>query len=322
VLDSASRPTTGPSQSSTRSPGVWKHLIGFPPRSEASSVRAIGVLIVGFTAEGATEAFQFLERGHLAQGPLVYYLTLATTILGFYLMFLGLREWQASRPRRRRRIRIPWLLIQLLANASLSISLWLGRHFRRFRRKHFWPWTLSVLASTGAVVVATERVSRPPKAAPSRRIPWTGLALWSGGTAATALLSIGLGPAGVGPTPDWIAWPVGGVVVLAFGNFFLGLRKLAAPLGSTLGAAAGWAAFVWSLGVASVAGLVIGNRALQLVVEFFTNWSALIASIAPIVVAMSPLFVTYGLLVAAFGTVVRQLQVESSTYPRRARVAE
>jgi hypothetical protein len=208
--------------------------------SPVSAVHAVSVLIVGFAVEGATEVYQFLARGNLVQGPLEYYVTLATTILGFYLMFVGLREWHVFHPKPKPRRPVPG----------------------------------------------------------QRRWPWVGLSLWLGGTAATALASLVLG--GTEATPYWIAWPVGGIVVLAFGNFFLGLRREAQRRGSSWGNSLGWASFAWSLGVATIAGLVLGDRILQLLAEFVTNWVALIASIGPVVVAMSPLFVTYALMIGAF----------------------
>jgi len=215
--------------------------------SPVSTVHAVVVLILGFAVEGATEVYQFLARGDLVQGPLEYYTTLATTVFGFYLMFLGLREWHAFHPRPKRRTLTP------------------GK----------------------------------------RRWPWFGLSLWAGGTAMTGLLSILLGGWEAQATPFWVAWPVGGIVVLAFGNFFFGLRREAHVPGSSWGNGLGWASFTWSLGTATVAGLVVGDRTLLLLTEFVTSWVALIASIGPIVVAMSPLFVTYALLIATFGLALR-----------------
>src|SRR5579859_921766 len=227
----------------TPSPAPRSGLARFLLPDPVSPGRALSMLLLGFGVEGATEVYQFLVRGDLVQGPLEYYATLATTLLGFYLMFLGIREWHAFHP-------IP---------------------------------------------------ARIRTAPPGRRWPWFGLALWAGGTAGTAILSGALGSGGAPSAPFWIAWPVGGVIVLAFGSFFFGLRYEAHRFGSSWGDALGWAAFCWSLGVATLAGLVVGDRALLLLTEFFSNWVALIASVGPIVVAMSPLFVTYALMIGAFG---------------------
>jgi hypothetical protein len=205
------------------------------------------VLLVGFAVEGGTELYQFLARGDLVQGPILYYATLATTILGFYLMFLGLREWHTFHPKMDPRE---------LAGARRS-----------------WPWF--------------------------------GVALWVGGTGATAALSLVWGAGGAGSSPIWIAWPVGGIVVLAFGSFFFGLRKEAQRFETPAGNALGWVSFVWSLGVATVAGWVVGGLAVRLLIEFVTNWVALIGSVGPIVVAMSPLFVTYVLMISAFWPALR-----------------
>jgi hypothetical protein len=222
---------------------TFRYLLPAP----VSADHALSVLLGGFALEGGTEVYQFLARGNLVQGPLEYYATLATTILGFYLMFLGLREWHAFYPKPMKRI----------AAASKR------------------PW------------------------------PWFGLALWIAGTGMTGALSVSLGGGGAGAAPFWIAWPVGGVVVLAFGDFFFGLRKEAQRLGSPLGNALAWTAFIWSLGVATIAGRVVGDLSVQLLTEFVTSWVALIASVGPIVVAMSPLFVTYALMISAFWPVLR-----------------
>jgi hypothetical protein len=261
---------------------------------------ALLVFILGFVVEGATEGYQFAARASLSQGWLVYYGTLATTILGFYFMFLGAREWASFRPRIRRRRAIPWRLIALVANAVMSTALWIGVHSRWVRRRYLFAWILTVAAAACVFVVASVALERPKKAPGPRRIPWVVLAMWGGGTAATGILAQLLGTPPLGMAPIWVVAPVGGLLVLAFGNFFLGLRKVVHPLGPRWSHGLGWAAFVWSLGVATVAGLVVGERAIILLVEFGTNWVALIASVAPIVVAMSPLFVTYGLLAGAF----------------------
>jgi hypothetical protein len=58
-----------------------------------------------------------------------------------------------------------------------------------------------------------------------------------------------------------------------------------------------------------VAGLAVGDRAFLLLTEFVTNWGALVDSVAPVVIAMSPLFVTYALLVGAFWPARRRLIV-------------
>ncbi len=192
--------------------------------------------------------YQFLTRANLTLGAFEYYTTLATTILGFYLMFLGLREWHA-----------------------------------------FYP-----------------KVARTRSVPPKRRWPWVGLTYWTGGTAMTAVLSIALGGGGTGADPFWIVWPVGGVVVLVFGSFFFGLRKEAQLLGSSWRNALGSAAFACSLGVATVSGLVIGDQALLLLTEFVTNWVALVVTVGPLLVAMSPMFVTYSLMIGCFWPVLHQ----------------
>jgi hypothetical protein len=207
-----------------------------------SEPHAVSVLLLGFSAEGATELVQFAERARLAQGPLEYYVTLVTTILGFYLMFLGLKEWRSFHPR---------------ATGRPSISA--RRRTTRFR-----------------------------------------VELWAGGTIAGAAVALGLDGGGAWNVMDWVAWPIAGLVVLAFGDFFFGLRARAHRARPTSWNALGWLAFGWSMGVGVWAGLAVGERTVLLLSEFVTNWVALIASAAPIVVAMSPLFVAYGLIAGAF----------------------
>jgi hypothetical protein len=280
-----------------------------------SDVHALAVILFGFALEGVTEVYQFLQRGSLAQGPLVYYTTLATTILGFYLMFLGFREWHAFHPKPARRKKIPWLLIQLFGNAFLRIGLWLGLHSKRLRRKYLVPWMLAMVACTAALVVSTIMIDRANAIPQKRRWPVLALALLAGGTGMTAVLSLSLGNAGAQTAPFWIVWPVGGLIVLLIGNFFFGLRKQATYLGSPVGNALGWMAVTWSLGVATVAGLVVGDRAVVLLTEFFTNWGALVTSVAPIVVAMSPLFVAYALIIGAFYPALRSLRSGTSSIP-------
>lgn len=242
------QPSEGQEPHSTPSPPARGRSARLLLPSPVSTAHAGSVLILGFAVEGATEVYQFLQRGNLVNGPLEYYTTLGTTIFGFYLMFLGLREWHAFHPKPVRRKPVP----------------------------------------------------------PKRRWPWVGLAFWTGGTAMTAVWSIALGGGGAEAAPFWIAWPVGGVVVLVFGTFFFGLRKEAQLLGSSWRNVLGWAAFTWSLGVATFSGLVVGNQALLLLTEFVTNWVALVAAVGPIFVAMSPMFVTYALMIGGFWPALRK----------------
>jgi hypothetical protein len=250
--DPASAPVIGPGTERPRERARAVRLLLPPSRSER---HAVAVLVSGFAVEGSTELVQFAQRGSLVQGPLEYYATLATTIFGFYLMFLGVREWYAFRPR---------------GGGTTSIG---------------------------------------PTPQPGR----LRLALWLGGTTAAAALSIALGGAGAGAAPVWIAWPVAGLLVLAIGDFFFGLGAQARRIGSPLGNALGWLAFGWSLGVATVAGLALGDRVVRLLTELVSNWVSLIASFGPIVVDLSPLFVAYALISGAFWPALQR--------PRRRRAA-
>lgn len=138
-----------------------------------------------------------------------------------------------------------------------------------------------------------------------RRTPWGAISMLVGGIVAVSLLDIGRGTVGGGDTPPLLAWVVGGVMVLAFGSFFLTLRRMVAPMQSPTGRALGWAAFAWSLGVSTVAGLAIGHVIVGLFVDFFTNWTTLILALAPFVFAIAPLFVTYLLLSIGYADALR-----------------
>jgi hypothetical protein len=281
-----------------------------------SARHGLAVAILGFVVEGGTEAYQFLERASLSQGWLEYYSTLGTTLLGFYLMFLGFREWHKFYPKPVRRHRIPWLLWQLLANAFLTMGLWAGRHFRGWRRKNLFAWTIAMASAAALVIVTSIMIERESRVPRKRRWPWFAVALWGGGTAAAAILDLLRPGAAGGSAPEWIAWPVAGLVVLAFGRFFFDLRRIAQPFASRAGHAAGWSAFVWALGVGVAAGLGIGARSVLLLTEFLSNWGALIASVAPLVVAIAPLFVAYGLVTAAYWPVFRAVSEPLGPSPR------
>ncbi|MCI4326033.1 MAG: hypothetical protein L3K16_00100 [Thermoplasmata archaeon] len=67
--------------------------------------------------------------------------------------------------------RIPWGLVQLLANASMSIGLWSGRHSRWVRRRHLLAWVAWVAAAAAVVTVATVAVARDPARPPLRLRP-------------------------------------------------------------------------------------------------------------------------------------------------------
>jgi hypothetical protein len=216
-------------------------------------------VILGFAVEGATELYQFLQRGNLVQGPLAYYSTLATTVLGFILMFLGFREWNAFHPK---------------------VAL---------------------------------RPHSPAKKARTRFL----VGLWLAGTAMIALLDLALGGGGSGSAPDWLAWPVGGLLVLAIGDFFAGLRTLAARWATPAASVVGWTAFLWSTGVAVVAGLVVGDRVVVLLSELVSNWVALVASFGPVVVAMSPLVVGYALMIGAYVPALRHPEHRFAALPTR-----
>jgi len=140
---------------------------------------------------------------------------------------------------------------------------------------------------------------------------WVSLAMFIGGAGTVAVLgAVAGGPGAVGPT-DLVASPVGGLVVLAFGNFFLGLAVRMERLVSGVARLMLWSAFAWSIGVAVLTGYVVGNDILELVYEFFTNPLGLIASSAPLAFVIAPLFVTYFLLATAYTDAYLRIRAQS-----------
>jgi hypothetical protein len=130
-------------------------------------------------------------------------------------------------------------------------------------------------------------------------IPWGLVSMLAGGIVATGLLSVAQGSVGAGDSPPPLAWTVGGVMVVAYGSFFYSLRRMVAPYQAGAGRVVGWAAFAWSLVIATIAGLVLGERIVGLFVDFFTNWTALLVALMPFVTANAPLFVAFLLLTIA-----------------------
>ncbi len=141
---------------------------------------------------------------------------------------------------------------------------------------------------------------RPKLRAVPRPIPWIPISMLLGGVVATALFNIGWGSVGAGDSPPLLAWIVAGVMVLAIGSFFLTLREHVAPWQRPTVQILGWVAFVWALGVSVIAGLALGQAIVGLFIDFFTNWTALILSLAPFIFAIAPLFVAYILLAIGY----------------------
>ncbi|MGI0071156.1 MAG: hypothetical protein ACRECT_03695 [Thermoplasmata archaeon] len=134
------------------------------------------------------------------------------------------------------------------------------------------------------------------------------IAIFVGAVLAIAVLGATEGnPAGAGPAPG-LAWLVGGLVALAFGNFFLGLAMLVDQLVGPYGRVLAWTGFAWSLGVAVLTGFLVGGEFPTLLHEFFTNPLGLIVSFAPLAFVIAPLFVSYGLFAAAYTDAFRRLR--------------
>lgn len=146
------------------------------------------------------------------------------------------------------------------------------------------------------------------------RFLWAAVGIFGGALVAIAVLGTweGRSPSGGGP---WVAvaWVVGGLVALAFGNFFLGLATLVDRLTGRFGRPLLWAAFAWSLGVAVLTGIVVGEEFRSLLHQFFTDPLGLVVSFAPLAFVIAPLFVSYLLFAAAYTEAY--LRLRSSARP-------
>ena len=141
------------------------------------------------------------------------------------------------------------------------------------------------------------------------RLAWAAAAIFAGAVAVIAGLgasgAAGSSAAGAGSV---LAWLAGGLVTLAFGNFFLGLALVVDGLAGPTGRTLAWAGFAWSLGVAVLTGAIVGGELPTLVHRFFTDPHGLVVSFAPLAFVIAPLFVTYLLLAAAYLDAGRRLR--------------
>jgi hypothetical protein len=145
------------------------------------------------------------------------------------------------------------------------------------------------------------------------RLLWAALAIFGGAVATIGILSWALGSSGSPGVPPEFAWLVGGLIALAFGNFFLGLAVLVDRLAGKIGRLLAWMGFGWALGVAVLTGLIVGGEISSLVRQFFTNPLGLIVSFAPLAFVIAPLFVSYLLFAAAYVEAYRRLGRASKT---------
>jgi hypothetical protein len=121
------------------------------------------------------------------------------------------------------------------------------------------------------------------------------------------LIAYATGPSNPGGAPGWAVALVGGLVALSLGNFFLSLVLIVLALVGPVGRALAWAGFAWSLGVAGLTGLVVGEQIRTLLGDLFSNPFGLIVGFAPLAFVLSPLFVAYVLFVAAYWDAYRHL---------------
>lgn len=220
---------------------------------------ALGTFVLGFLLEAGTELYQWLSFGRSTPGGVVlYYVGLATTVAGFYLMYRARHEWSEG-------------------------------HRRNVRRGH--------------------------------RVLWSALAIFAGAVLAIAVVGTATDGGRTAGTPAALAWPVGGLVALAIGNFFLGLALLVDQLADRIGPLLAWSGFVWSLGIAVWAGALVGGEFSSLLRQFFTDPLVLVVSFAPVTFAIAPLFVTYALLSVAYFDAYRALGRAGSARGRRSRRA-
>ncbi len=207
---------------------------------------ALGTFIGGFLIEAGTEIYQLLSYGVREPGWIgLYYVGLAATGVGFYLMYRGRHEWtDEHRKNVRQGHRLLGAAIAMFVGAFLVIAL---------------------------------------------------LGIWRGGRN--------------GPNPSAaLAWVVGGLVTVSFGNFFLSLAILVDRITGRLGRFMAWGGFGWSLGVAVLTGYLVGGEFLSLLDEFFTNPLALAVSFAPLAFVIAPLFVSYLLFAGAYAQALHRLR--------------
>jgi hypothetical protein len=142
-----------------------------------------------------------------------------------------------------------------------------------------------------------------------RRFLLTAVGMFLAATVAIAILALVLGGSGQAAPPVALAAIVGGIVALSFANFFLSLVLIVRHLVSRWAEVAAWVAFAWSLGVAVLTGLVVGDEFPTLLQQFFSNPLELIVSFAPLAFVMAPLFVTYLLLAGVYWDADRHVRL-------------
>lgn len=142
-----------------------------------------------------------------------------------------------------------------------------------------------------------------------RRLLAIAVGMFALATLAVAVLGTLLGGSGQPNPPVVLAALVGGAVALSFANFFLSLVLIVRHLVARWAEVVAWIAFGWSLGVAVLAGLVVGNGFPTLLQQFFTNPLELVISFAPLAFVMAPLFVTYLLLAVVYWDADRHVRL-------------
>ncbi|MCI4346039.1 MAG: hypothetical protein L3K07_04730 [Thermoplasmata archaeon] len=155
---------------------------GSPP--DGRERHALGLFAMGFLIEAGTEAYQLVglsEVGALASA--LYFLSLATTVLGFYVMYRAARSWRPARgsiPRQTHGPTLPVLArIALAALVATGGFLVVGE--LAIGSAAFWfallVATLTVLAFagffTGLYRIGAERAGARLRAALAAAVGWS-----------------------------------------------------------------------------------------------------------------------------------------------------
>jgi hypothetical protein len=285
------------------------------PRSVLSTI------LVGFVLEAGVSTGLLVAGPEIAANlPGLYYALLVLAGLGIVIIALGLHRWRRfeQHPPVHGAPRPPWPVIVLATNTVATISGWFaGRQRRRPSVVERPPsaWEVVHLVSAGGTGIALELEAGEVERRPAWWRPWRALLLlFAGALAVTVLAAIERIPGPGGPSAVAVT-VVGALLVLLFGTVFDDLRRLLRPFQDGLGRALGLGALVWSLAVAVVSGVQLGNAAPTLLIDFATDWSKLFHDIAPIAVEMSLVIGSYLLLVAALALVLARYPFEEEEDP-------
>jgi hypothetical protein len=189
-----------PNQATAPSRPLWKRWL--VPRIE-SPRHAIPALVVGFLLEALTEVYQFATRGSpVSSSSLGYYVSLATTILGFYFLWRGLHEWNRAGPRpvapgSRRSLREPLAILCGGVAAAAGWDILLGQVGHGDTPAPL-AWVVGgvMVLAVGSFFLSLARRAAPFQGAPGRALGWAAFG-WSLATSVVAGLVLGQGIVGL-----------------------------------------------------------------------------------------------------------------------------